>query len=196
MVRKYKYDESLPVETDSPPEFIGILADRRTGKTNMLTAILYDEYQKGIPIVANYPIYFPHTHLSFFNLVKMMKNDEHAKKLQGAVIGLDELSEGADAYQFWTKESVELSKFVSQLGKLKARVIYTDQRLNKVAKRLRDQTDIFILLTKTGVKGIADFVVLDAHGNEISQGRFDGRSVWNKYDTWKLVHKKESEIAL
>lgn len=181
--------DNLPIIPDAPPEVIGIIADRRTGKTNLMTILLHRAYQAGKPIVANYHLNFPAVLLPFTEIVNLMlgESDDRIAHLRGAYIGLDELSEGADAYKFFSKEAVQISRLASQLGKLEARVIYTETRFRKIAKRLRDQTDIFILMEKTGVKGIATFQVLDADYRKISDGVFDGRSAWELYNSNEII---------
>jgi len=181
---------NLPELQDSLPELIGILADRRTGKTSLATYLLYDAHLRGIKVVANYHLNFPFTYMSFADIVKLMSDKavtERRNELRGAYIGLDELSEGADSYEFWQKPAKQLSKLASQLGKLEARIFYTDQRWNKVAKRLRDQTDIFICLEKTGIKGVATYTVIDRELRVLANGGFDGRSIWHLYDHQEFI---------
>lgn len=176
---------------DAPSEVIGILADRRTGKTNLMVALLYDAHLQGHPIVGNLTLHFPYIYMDFATIVKLLNEKDsknREKYLRGAVIGLDEISEGADSYEFFGKSAKTLSRLASQLGKLEARLIYTDQRNNKIAKRLRDQTDIYIFMEKTGVRGVADYEVTDNEYRLISSGVFDGRSLWPLYNHLEFIN--------
>ncbi|MBW8035459.1 MAG: hypothetical protein FVQ79_07465 [Planctomycetes bacterium] len=121
-------------------EFVGIIGDRGSGKTNLMTKLLYLHHLSGENIIANYTLHFPANLMSFTEVAKL------GPEIQSAYIGLDELSEGADSYEFFEKNVRRVTRLISQIRKRECRVYYTDQRLNKIAKRLRQQTDGFILM--------------------------------------------------
>ncbi len=121
-------------------EFVGIIGDRGSGKTNLMTKLLNLHYVAGENIIANYTLNFPSNLMSFTEIAKL------GPEIQDSYIGLDELSEGADSYQFFEKNVKRVYRLINQIRKRECRVYYTDQRLNKIAKRLRQQTDGFILM--------------------------------------------------
>lgn len=176
-------------------EFIGILGDRGSGKTNLTTKYLYDAYLAGSRIVANYTLKFPHILMSFGEIRKV------PQELQGAVIGLDELVKGADSYDFFTKDTRALTDMVADLRKMHATTYYNIQRFSMAARRLRILTDGLILMDdpdkykmtySDGRKakihrevcgGIFRTVYVDENGRIIRSKMFNGRPYWDKYNT-------------
>lgn len=121
-------------------EFIAIIGDRGSGKTNLMTKLLHRHWIAGETIIANYTLNFPANLMSFSEIAKL------GPEIRDSYIGLDELSEGADSYEFFAKNVMKITRLISQIRKRECRVYYTDQRFNKIAKRLRQQTDGFILM--------------------------------------------------
>jgi len=121
-------------------EFVAVIGDRGSGKSNLMSGLLYTHYCQGWKIIANYTLNFPAHLMSFTEIAKL------GPEIQDAYIGLDELSEGADSYDFFAKNVRKINRLISQIRKRNCRVYYTDQRLHKIAKRLRSLTDGFILM--------------------------------------------------
>lgn len=187
-------------------EFTAILGDRGSGKTNLLTAILKDEwdtYQR--KPIADYHLKFPHVYMSFADFRKALQTDREL--IRGRMIGFDEMSEGADSYEFFTKETKEITRFASQIRKLEAVCFYNDQRFGKVAKRLRDQTDKFMLMEDMDAHPWEDPRIHRKHcegqfrvqranefGEPIGKPKvFDGKPYWNLYSTHEMIDGKSHE---
>lgn len=176
-------------------EFVGILGDRGSGKTNLTTKYLYDAHLEGREIVSNYSLKFPHLLMPFEEIRKV------PKEIYGKVIGMDELGKGGDSYDFFSKDTRELTEMVAELRKVHAMVYYNTQRFSLIARRLRILTDGIILMDDpdkykmhdaAGNKvqmhrevcdGIFRAVFLNEDGEIIRSKRFNGRPYWDKYNT-------------
>lgn len=169
-------------------EFIGILGDRGSGKTNLLTYFLYQAHLKGMPIIANYHLEFPATYMTFEQLTSL--NTE----ISDAIIGMDELGEGADSYDFFASSPRKITKLISQIRKRRCTVYYTVQRFNLIMKRLREQTNGFILCedldiphTPLQCNGVFRLTFLDQYYRKTGSGFFDGKPVRQLYNTEEII---------
>ena len=181
--------------------FIGIIGEKGSGKSNLLTALLYDEYGNGRKIVANYHLKFPFLYKSFADMTTLSDD------LQDAVIGMDELAEGADSYEFLASNPRKITKLVAQIRKRNAVGIYNVQKYGWITKRLRDQTDAFILMedldkrkadhTPYNCDGVFRAEFCDEHFRVIRTAVFDGKPFRSLYDTQEIISSgyKEKEAA-
>lgn len=181
-------------------EFIAIVGDRGSGKTNLLTALMKHEFDTfGRRIVGNYQINFPSKFMTFDEVRKL------PPEIRDSTIGLDELGLGADSYEFFSKANKEISELIFELRKLHAKAWYTVQRFNLIAKRLRDQTDGFILMEDLDRVNMvrSDGTPVATH-REVCDGMFratfyngsfkfvvsrvfDGKPFWHLYNTDEKV---------
>lgn len=167
-------------------EVVGIIGNRGAGKTCLLTSLLYIDYNMKHKIIANYHLKFPFTYMPFEEL------SELPESLKGATIGMDELGIGADSRQFFSKRNSNITKLITQLRKRHCLLYYTVQRHNLIDKRIRQQTDNYILMEKTGHKGIFTMRMLDGWTLELlSKSSFDGRKFFDMYDTNEIIELKE-----
>lgn len=121
--------------------FVAIIGDAGSGKTTLMTAILYQSWQSGSKVISNYHLTgIPHTLMAFSQLATL------PPEITGSVIGMDELGKGADSYEFFSAQSQKLTTLVSQSRKRHCVVYFTVQRFNLIAKRLRQQVSGFILM--------------------------------------------------
>lgn len=128
-----------------PGRFFGILGIYGSGKTNLLAAIGNEAYTENqTQIIANFHLNFPHIYMAFKDIRKLL--DKLDPALVGSIILLDELSTGADAYDFLATGPRGLAKLISQIRKAEMVCWYTDQRFGKIMKRLRDTTDGFVVM--------------------------------------------------
>jgi len=179
---------------------IGIIGNRGDGKTNLAVKFLYDYYTMGRPIIANIwlaPEYFDYIKLTLDMLLKLPESINHA------VILIDELQKWADAYKFFSKDSLALSTLFTQLRKRKLTVIYTTQDFSTIAKRLRGQTDYIVEMKHLNawdnkgnyVDGFSKATVHDARELEgrslLLQFQHDGRPYFDMYDTNEVVLGRE-----
>lgn len=184
-------------------DFVGIVGNRGSGKTNILTAYLKDYADDGVPVIANFKLNFPSISMSFEDLRKIVAGDP--ERIRGTVIGLDELGRGADSYEFFKKDVKDITFLIQQIRKLHSKVFYTVQRFGTIAKRLRDQTDGFIMMNDPDADNFTrpDGTLAQNH-REVCTGifrasymnddlhlirsrLFDGRPYWNMYDTDEII---------
>lgn len=184
-------------------DFVGIVGDRGSGKTNILTAFLYDYAMAGIPVIANYNLNFDSITMSFDDIRKIIQNDP--TKLSDIVIGLDELGRGADSYEFFKKDVQDITLLIQQIRKLHSKVIYSVQRFRTIAKRLRTQTDGFIMMNDPDKNNFThpDGTLAMNH-REVCKGEFraafmtdnlvvirteifDGKPYYAKYNTDEII---------
>lgn len=180
-------------------EFIGIIGERGSGKTNIMTKYLHDAMRDGDKVISNYSLKFKHRIMSFEELRQL------GPEIQDCVIGMDELGVGADSYDFFSKESRKITSLIAQIRKRHCRVYYTVQRFSMVARRLRLQTDGFIFMEDIdrGNMRTADGLRVKTHREvcsgfframycnddlEVMRTRiFDGHKYWGIYDTDEII---------
>lgn len=180
-------------------EFIGIIGDRGSGKTNLMTKYLYDFSLEGYDIVANYPVKFKARYMPFSEIRKM------PEEIEDTIIGMDELGIGADSYDFFSKDVKMITDLIAQIRKLHCRVYYTVQRFNMIARRLRLQTDGFIFMEdldrmnmilpdgkvarthREVCKGMFRAQFVDSEMRPTRSVIFDGKPYWSKYNTDQRV---------
>ena len=180
-------------------DFVGIVGDRGSGKTNFMTALLQDYAEAGIPVIANYKLDFDSLTMSFDDIRKI------PELVENCVIGLDELGVGADSYEFFTKNSSKITTLVTQIRKRRTKVLYTVQRFNLIARRLRDQTDGFVMMQdmdkgnyldddgklfsvhRDVCAGLFSATFLNENQEIVNQELFDGKAYWKSYDTSEII---------
>jgi hypothetical protein len=179
--------------------FVGVIGDQGSGKTNYICDQLYRAHMLGKPIVANFTLEFPFELLPFKELATL------PEALQNAVIGMDELGRGADSYEFFEGQPKALGRLVTQLRKRNCIAYYTVQRLGLVAKRLRQQTGIFILMhdldaniphgdpsqdeskTNYHCQGLFHIEFFTPDLILLQSGTFDGRPTRHLYNTTEII---------
>lgn len=196
-------------------EVIGILGDRGSFKTCKMTSALYKDWQSGQKITANYKLNFPFQYRTFEQvreeLDRMEKESSFVPTFAGNILAFDELSMGADSYEFMLTGNKKITKFVSQIRKLGCMLYYTDQRYGKVTIRIRDQTDIFFLMRdldkgkmhypngkpakrhRDVCDGLAEYLICDSWLEPLGKGKakpFDGKPWYSMYNTDEFIHDK------
>jgi len=165
-----------------------VLGRRGSGKTLFMTA-LADQYAKeGVKVYANYHLKnIPYTFMSFKQLVEKVEN----QSLSDGVVFLDEIQQGADAYEFFSKKAKAVTTFATQIRKLHIVLYYSTQVFVYGAKRLRDQTNYIIECETTDEPGVTEVAIYDHMlkytGELIREFVFDGRPYFGSYDTDELV---------
>lgn len=187
------------------PKLIGVIGDRGDGKTLLMTYLLYQDWLKGYNIVSNYHLYFPKdnnrerpVYLTYNEIIEIPDT------LKQASVGLDEIQMGADSRRGLAKGNLLITKLVTQMRKRDLDIYYSTQRLKMVDKRVRDQTDYFIIMQRypcfddeTGKKGAKWFryQVLDAEFLDvINEGDNSGwryfkatKKMYELYDTNEII---------
>lgn len=109
-------------------------------------------------------------------------------------MGFDELGVGADSREFFRKRNNDIGKLITQIRKRQCLFYYTVQRLNLVDKRIRQQTDKFILMEKTKEEG--KFILRMVDGSDhglLFKTIFNGKPFFNMYDTNEIIELDDKE---
>lgn len=117
----------------------GIIGAPRSGKTLYLTMIGFLDFLSGRKIYANYPIYFPHTHLDIEDLLSIQHME---MDISPKTVLIQEASKWFDSRRSGRKENVMLSSFTGQSGKREIDIYYDDQFMTRIDSGLRDITEI------------------------------------------------------
>ena len=170
-----------------------VVGDRGEGKTLTATALAYlyhtiDHQQ----VISNYTIKnMDATKITFKELYGLWQN------LKDCVIVLDEVHIGADAYNFFNKNVRDLTEFITQLRKRHITLIMTTQRVQTLAKRLRDMIDYTLQCTKLNdsLIGIQVFNMrVPDDESFVKEFAIDGTQFYNWYDTDEIITlEKEPE---
>ena len=165
---------------------IAITGRRGSCKTLLAVHYCHGYSVAGRKVFSNIWLNFDYTPLT----LDMIR--ELSPELKGSVVLIDEVQMWADAYKFFTKDSVALSTLATQLRKLGVTLIITVQDLRDTIIRLRRQVDFMIKMERASrIDGIAYATVLDATAAEgrdfIKQFIFDGRMYFDMYDTNEAV---------
>lgn len=115
---------------------VGIKGLKASGKTLLLTWLLFREYLMGKKIYVNYAVFFPHEMIDVQKMVTL--NIE----LQNAVIGIDELHMICDSRRSGKKQNILMTYFILQSRHRSVNFYYTTQFDGQVDKRIRDNTDV------------------------------------------------------
>lgn len=179
--------------------FVGVIGDQGSGKTNFVTDQLYRASLNDTPIVANFHLEFPFSLMPFSDLATL------PEALAGAMVGMDELGIGADSYEFMEGQARGMGRLVTQLRKRDCVAYYTVQRFNLIAKRLREQTNIFVLMEDQDVqikhgdpsqpettdnyhcKGQFNVTFLNAKFQPIREMVFNGLPTRHLYNTREII---------
>ena len=115
---------------------VGITGLKASGKTLVMTWLLYREYLLGKKIYTNYKVFFPHELIDVQKLVTL--NIE----LQNAVIGIDELHMICDSRRSGKKQNILMTYFILQSRHRSVNFYYTTQFNTQIDKRIRENTDV------------------------------------------------------
>lgn len=110
--------------------------------------------------------------------------------LKDGVIIIDEAHMGADAYKFLTHDVQNATMFITQIRKRHLNFIYITVDFSMIAKRLRDQTDLFFYTTLIeDPKALIE--VVDKRNNHRLLNRFifDGSPYFPLYDTDQIIRE-------
>lgn len=186
-----------------------ILGDVGAGKTAFMTWVGYQAALRGELVVTNYPVAYPHLEVDFNNIRHLLDPDmgDFRKKLLGARVHLDEMHEGADAYDFAAKWARALHHVVAQRRHLEISLLSTDQRGSQIMKRNRLIGDRWILVTDLDKRenislrpnpdrphkafkncaGISRVEILDEDWELLDSIIFESKEVWNLYDSHFII---------
>lgn len=194
-------------------EFLAIIGDPGSGKTNMMVKYLYAEHRTGSPIASNLrTLKLPQAYLGFDDLIKAAEDDNPI--LHNRYVGTDELGVGADSYEFLGKANRGLVKLNTQRRKFGIRWVYTVQRWSMISRRLRQLTDGFISMTdpdknnmfhpdgrrarvhREVCRGMFRAEYFDRDMRLIRRRMFNGRKYWGLYSTDERISASNSKVLV
>jgi len=162
---------------------ISITGNKRSGKTLLLTLLLYIDYLLGRKIYTNFPVHFPH---EIIDVDKMINLDV---ELQNATIGITEMHMIADSRKHGRKQNLQLSYFVTQSGHRSVNLYYDTQFNNTVDKRIRQNCDIDIIVENLfydqDMDGFNDtflMTIVNKQFDTIQEKIFYGKPIFDMYD--------------
>jgi archaellum biogenesis ATPase FlaH len=169
------------------PPIMCVLGDRGDGKTLLMTGLgyLYNKVD-GMKVYANYHLIgIPYEYITFEILASFPED------LVNAVVLMDEAHIGADAYEVFRKTVKAITTFATQLRKRNVILIWSTQRFNTVAKRLRQMTNYVLEVQKTNIEGMIDIKVFDrsqpASNSFLNEFIFNGKKYFKMYDTNEII---------
>lgn len=147
---------------------IGIFGEPRSGKTLLMTILLYRDYRNGRKILTNY-------NTTFSELIEPLTLLDFGVKK--ANIGLDEIHTFIDS-RLNSDVNRYFSYFTTQSGKREIKIYYTAQIYSSVDKRMRALTSKAILAEDKG--GYFKYTTIDRAG-KVSGRRKMAKSKAEKY---------------
>lgn len=157
---------------------VGIVGLKGSGKTLILTLLLYIEFLNGRKVYTNYEVFFPHELLDINKLIKL---DE---SLKDSAIGISEMHMICDARKHTRTQNIQMSYFILQSRHRSVNVYYDTQMERQIDIRIVENTDIKIVCDNLyvdsdndGLNDIFYFVIQDKRLNPI---RFTERIIYGK----------------
>lgn len=194
-------------------EFLAIIGDPGSGKTNMLVKYLYSEYRMGTRIASNLStLKLPQLYMGFNDLVEAAKSDR--KDFHDLFVATDELGLGADSYDFLSARNRGLATFNAQRRKYHIRWAFTVQRTRWITLRLRMMIDGYISMSdpdkynmfypdgrkakmhRDVCKGVFRAEYFNRDGRLLKTRWFNGRKYWPLYDTDERISANKPVLAL
>ena len=128
---------------------------RGNGKTACMSYILKNLYaEKNYKVYANYHITFGTT-FETLEIGKILDEIKNSKDNTSYAIGIDEIQVFTNSYDHISKKDISflLLKLVQQSRHKNIDIFYTSQRFKDVHRRIRVQTDDYIIPTKYHLNG-------------------------------------------
>lgn len=130
---------------------IGLFGLKGSGKTLMMVILLWMEYTYlNSKVMANLKLSFKHKIIDAKQLVELDEN------LKNSAIGIDELHTICDSRRSTGLKNILMSYFVLQSRHRSVNFIYTDQFEHQVDRRIRENTDIKIIMENCHIDSDGD----------------------------------------
>ena len=171
-----------------------VLGARGSGKTLFMTSLAYAYHKEGKKIYANYHLIdIPYKHITFEELAAL------PAELNDAIVLLDEIQIGADAYEVFKKSNKMITTFATQLRKRRITLFYSTQVFKMATKRLRDQTNFLMTCDHTQPPGFVKIEVYEYiayHSHEyIKTITHNLTPFFDAYDTDEVITYSETEVT-
>ncbi len=165
-------------------EVIAYVGPRGSCKTLFAVATMKTYQSEGYKIFSNITLFdIPYTKVDFLQLSKF------PEWLRDGIVVMDEMTLGADAYNFLHKQVRDITKFVVQIRKRNLMFIYITQDFSTIAKRLRGQTDYYYEFHAGSIGGTSQINVFNLRNQFefIQTIPFDGRNYFDFYNTNEII---------
>ena len=171
-----------------------VLGQRGSGKTLFMTYLAHQYHAEGKKIYANFTLYdIPFHYITFQKLAEL------PDELTNAIVFLDEIQIGADAYEVFKKSNKMITIFATQLRKRKITLYYSTQVFKMVTKRLRLQTNYIITFDNNVTPGIVKGQIYEynteTYQDYLKTIKMDLRTYFNSYDTDEVITFSENEVS-
>ena len=171
-----------------------ILGQRGAGKTLFMTYMAHQYHKEGKRIFSNFTLKeIPFTYITFEELAKL------PDELTNAVVFLDEIQVGADAYEVFKRSNKMITIFATQLRKRQITLYYSTQVFSMVTKRMRLQTNYIIEFETNKIPGIVKGRIFEYNVSSFQQYiktlELDLRNYFNAYDTNEVITFSENQIT-
>lgn len=108
--------------------------------------------------------------------------------LRDGIIIIDEAHMGTDAYKFLTKDVQNATMFITQIRKRHLNFVFITVDFSMIAKRLRDQTDLFFYTTLIeDPKALIEIVDKRDNHRLLNRIIFNGSPYFDMYDTDQII---------
>lgn len=161
-----------------------------SGKTLSAVREAYQYHLKGLKVLSNMKLSFPHQFITSKDIIEFAKQKQG---LYNCVVVLDEMHIFLDSRRSVSKKNLISSYFITQTRKQKVKLIGTTQHRHQLDKRVRDNTDAFIDCEKVEIPYTFDgediLIVYNYINtrNRNSMDRFIGNKYFNLYDTEEII---------
>lgn len=171
-----------------------ILGQRGAGKTLFMTYLAHLYHGEGKNIFSNFTLNdIPFNHITFEELASL------PDKLNNAVVFLDEIQVGADAYEVFKRSNKMITVFATQLRKRKITLFYSTQVFSMVTKRMRLQTNYIIEFEPQKQIGLVKGRIFEYNTSNFQEYiktiELDLKGYFNSYDTNEVITFSENEIT-
>jgi len=174
---------------------IGVVGDRGSGKTLFMTREGFLNYCKGRYIYSNYHFYFPKVKIEGIEKIYTPKliDDEflnnYRNELFNICLFLDEIYIYIDSRASMSRANKIWSYFFNQTRKRGVDLYYSTQFFSQVDKRLRFNTEMFII-PKVIKKDGKQYIIINMYTRELKllkKYMFKAETYYNMYDTNEVV---------
>jgi len=171
---------------------IGVIGDRGSGKTLFMTYEAFNQYRKGKQIYSNYKLSFPL--LPNTKKPKLIPNDfflDFEKyNLKNVCMFIDEIYIYIDSRSSGSNKNKLMSYFFNQTRKTGVDLYYSTQFFSQVDKRLRFNTERFILPKCHKDKNKNMFIAVEICNRDLKLLKkwvIKAKVIFNLYDTDEII---------
>jgi len=186
-----------------------ILGDPGSGKSLVGTFLAFLAANDGISVFANWHLKnIPYHYIRYYEEFDekgkpRMINDilrgyaEDGTKIEKGLLLWDEpQSSGINAHSFFSKETIEMAKWVSQIRKKDLALILLTQRFNFPVYNVRQLVAYVFEIHPTNTNGIVDVIRKDFNTDRLLDGgamKLDLRHYFDYYNTKEMIGVKPDE---